>query len=232
MSGQNRSTAVMQRRAKTKEPRPDDSFDAFDYYPTPAWGTRALCEWLEAEGLASPGLQDVWEPACGEGHMAKPLGEFFREVYAADVCARGFGDVDDFLWHSDRRADWIITNPPFRLASQFATTAFDRARFGVAMLVRIAFLEGSDRYNNLFAKLPPSHIVQFAERLPMVKGWVDRNASSATAYTWVVWHKASGSSTRFHWLAPCRKRLERDSDYASSAGKFDASQLSAGEPAA
>lgn len=41
--GQNRSTAVMQQRLR------DDVPDPLDYFPTPPWATRALCEWLAGE---------------------------------------------------------------------------------------------------------------------------------------------------------------------------------------
>lgn len=149
--------------------------------------------------------------------MAKPLAEYFREVHASDVYAHGFGRVEDFLWASDRRADWIITNPPFRLAQQFAATGIERARIGVAMLVRVAFLEGAERHRSLFSEFPPTDILQFVERLPMVKGRVDQSASSATAYCWVVWRMHAPEGTRFHWIAPCRKRLERPGDYEAAA---------------
>ena len=61
--------------------------------------------------------------------------------------------------------------------------------------------------------LAQGDILQFVERVPMFKGRLDRKGSSATAYCWLVWQAASLGGTRLHWLAPCRKRLERDSDY-------------------
>jgi hypothetical protein len=64
--------------------------------------------------------------------------------------------------------DWIITNPPFNLACEFALRAISIARAGVALLVRSAWSEGGDRYRDLFSKHPPALIAQFAERVPMV----------------------------------------------------------------
>lgn len=210
---QNTSTAVMQRRA---EPH-----DSLDFFPTPPWATRALCEYLRVrdEHLYA---KRVWEPACGQGDMAKPLGEYFELVYASDVHEYGFGAQRDFLFPGDEPAfDWIITNPPFRLAEQFAHTAIDRAVEGCAILVRSAFLEGIGRWESLFSKRKPHAILQFTERVAMVKGRVDETASSATAYSWIVWtcrpHKPDAMSVpMLIWIPPCRRKLERPGDYSDS----------------
>ena len=198
------STAVMARRV---EPH-----SSLDFFPTPPWATRALTEWMVK--VFQWKMDTVWEPACGEGHMARALAEAFREVYASDVHDYGAGDVGDFLWPTTRRADWVITNPPFRLADQFITKAIEVADVGVAMLVRTSFLEGAARYHSLFRRTPPTQIVQFVERVPMYRGRLVENGTTATAYCWLIWHvDFLGVSPLFHWLPPCRRRLERPGDY-------------------
>src|SRR5690242_15669255 len=99
---QNTSHAVMAQRAE-----PNDSLD---FFPTPPWATRALCEYLRAcDPLLS--AKTCWEPACGEGHMARPLSEYFELVYSSDVHPYGFGAQRDFLFPGDDPLfDWIITN--------------------------------------------------------------------------------------------------------------------------
>ncbi|OAN53878.1 methyltransferase [Paramagnetospirillum marisnigri] len=203
---QNTSTAVMQRR---REPA-----DSLDYFPTPPWATRALCERVVASGLI--GGLSAWEPACGNGHMARPLAEYFGSVTASDVHPYGFGQVMDFLFPSPPpvEPDWIITNPPFRLAAEFVHRGLGIARQGVAMLVRTAFLEGVERHASLFSVHRPWAVMQFAERVPMVKGRLDKSSSSATSYCWIVWRTdVRVNDTAMFWIAPCRKRLERDEDY-------------------
>jgi hypothetical protein len=209
---QNRSSAVMAQRHE-----PGDSLDDF---PTPPWATRALCEWLCDRGGPPWSLYGVtvWEPACGKGHMSRPLAEYFGPVRSSDVHEYGFGEVDDFLRPragDGFQPDWIVTNPPFRLAEQFARRALALSRRGVALLVRTAFLEGARRHSELFRVFAPSEVLQFVERVPMFKGRLDRRCSSATAYCWAVWRVGRPPQTRLHWLAPCRKRLERDEDYAA-----------------
>jgi hypothetical protein len=210
--GQNTSHAVMAQRVEPK--------DSLDYFPTPPWATRALCEWIANSVGETHMMQNLtaWEPACGEGHMAKPLDEYFASVTASDVMDYGYAkqEVLDFLFCGPREADWIITNPPFRLAEQFVATGLARCTSGVAMLVRTAFLESVGRYEGLFKPYPPSAVLQFSERVPMHKGKLTATGSTATAYCWVVWRKRHKGLTEFGWIPPCRKRLERASDYGDA----------------
>jgi hypothetical protein len=214
---QNRSTAVMQRRV--------EAHDSLDDFPTPPWATRALTEFLDDEGF-DLGESSCREPAANRGHMVKPLLESFGQVMASDVHDYGAGyPVRDYLFgpigHLDR-TDWTITNPPFRLAEQFIERALSLSKVGVAMIVRAAFLEGIGRFNRLFSVHQPAHILQFTERVVMHKGVLSATGSTATAYCWIIWHPASVGkmahpSTHLRWIAPCRKRLERASDYEVAA---------------
>lgn len=206
---QNRSTAVMQRRA--------EPLRSVDDFPTPPWATRALCEFLLGQGY-DLGASVVREPAANRGFMARPLAEYFGKVIASDLIDYGVGyPVEDFLFpYRIDAADWTITNPPFTLADQFVARALETSRIGCAIIIRSAFLEGIARYETLFSIWPPAFSLQFVERVPMVKGRVDPEASSATAYSWFVWIHGE-RDTRQRWIPPCRKRLERASDYEVEA---------------
>jgi hypothetical protein len=81
------------------------------------------------------------------------------------------------------------------------------------MLARTVFIESVGRYENVFRNTPPTKFAQFTERVPMVKGRLDRKASTATGYGWLVWEKNDPSPPRLMWVPPCRKRLERANDY-------------------
>jgi predicted RNA methylase len=231
MSGQNTSTAVMQRRV---EPH-----DSLDYYPTPAWSTRALCEFLKGEGFEL-WAQNVWEPACGEGFMARPLAEYFAKVRATDIFR--YSDdhaIADFLMQTARWDDveFVVTNPPFQLANQFIEKALKVATVGVAMLVRSAFTEGQERYMSLFSVTPPAYVLQFSERVGMFRGRCvqvgapdpfnldekgePRKAATATSYCWLVWLHGQ-TDTRYRWIAPCREQMERPGDYPAYAEQWAA----------
>jgi hypothetical protein len=203
---QNTSYAVMAQRI--------DAQDSLDDFPTPPWATRALIEYVLC-GKKRVRSQTCLEPACGAGHMAKVLSEYLGKVRASDIHPHGYGDVRDFLAtpHETNSVDWVITNPPFRLGEDFTSLALTVARRGVAMLTRTVFIESVGRYDRLFSVSPPSHFAQFTERVPMVKGRLDRRASTATGYCWLVWDKESSHGTELVWIPPCRKALERDDDY-------------------
>lgn len=202
---QNRSTAVMQRRV--------EAHDSLDDFPTPPWATRALCEYVIHAFDREE--KEVWEPCCNRGYMARPLGEYFGKVHATDIHDYGYeghAETVDFLF-AERETDWVITNPPFRLAERVIEHALKQARIGVAVIVRSAFLEGKGRYENLFSVNPPSTVAQFVERVPMVKGRYDPVATTATSYAWLVWDKREQpTQPRMFWIPPCRKQLERDGD--------------------
>ena len=216
-------TAVM---AQRHEPP-----DSLDFFPSPPWSTRALCE--HVIGVDHCHGRSVWEPAAGEGHMADVLAEYFGHVRASDVhdygCHHAIGSFtgsgpDVIAWNNQHHSDpdWIITNPPFTLAAEFAQRAIREARHGVALLVRTAWLEGGERWRTLFSIMPPATVALFAERVPMVKGRWDPDASTATSYAWVVWRKpfmAFDPETRLVWIPPGqRKALEKPDDRKRFAG--------------
>lgn len=205
-------SAVM---AGRKEPH-----DSLDFFPTQPWATRAFCEHVlpvfEPQRRYGGTPLTAWEPGCGEGHMAGPLQEHFDRVYASDVFDYGFGERADFLWPTTAPpfpVDWVISNPPFKLAEQFIARGLEFARRGVAMFVRAQFLEGVGRYRRLYSLKRPS-VAYFTERVPLVKGRVDGKARSATAYVWVIF--SDSIEPRPLWIPPCRKRLERDEDYQAA----------------
>ena len=205
---QNTSHAVMAQRAE-----PSDSADDF---PTPPWATRALIEYVVCN-KAELRVQTCLEPACGAGHMARALKPYFRHVQSSDAFDYGYGNLCDFLAEPFARhsVDWIITNPPFRLAEEFIVKSFEIARRGIAILSRTVFLESIGRYERIFQKQRPSLVAQFTERVPMVRGRLDIKATTATGYAWLVWNKPLKGTSTLVWIPPCRKKLELLSDYSA-----------------
>lgn len=217
---QNTSHAVMAQR--------HESPDSLDDFPTPPWATRTFLENMLG-GRERLSDLDCLEPACNRGYMVRPLKEYFRHVEASDVFDYGFGEVSDFLTsgRADNSCDWVITNPPFKSAERFAIEGLRVARVGVAMLVRTVFIESVGRYERLFTQYPPTMFAQYVERVPMVKGRLDKKASTATGYGWVVWHKnAISTETALNWIPPSRKRYEFSTDYEDSSAQLEFLDLS------
>jgi hypothetical protein len=96
-----------------------------------------------------------------------------------------------------RRTRGSVERPPRSQAGVLGRAArpqraVRRARRGVAMLLRLVFLEGGKRYHLLHKDHPLTAVAPFSERVPMVKGKWDPDASSATAYAWFFWTKFGG----------------------------------------
>ena len=202
------STALMARRL--------NPVDSLDFFPTPPWATRALLRGVLTGDLST---KTAWEPAAGEGHMAEVLRESFGAVIASDVHDYGKGyEVGSFVGEGSdvapsRAVDWVVTNPPFNLAGAFFDRADREAREGIALLLRTSWLEGAKRYRTIFRNRAPTTVAVFSERVPMVAGRWDPDASSATSYAWFVWDKTADQQTELVWLPPGqRKSLERRSD--------------------
>lgn len=203
---QNTSHAVMAQRQKTAQ--------SLDFFPTPPWATRALIEHVLCEDVSN---QSCLEPACGTGDMARPLSEYFKHVESRDIFNYGFGSIEDYTkTNKNEKWDWIITNPPFILAEEFIRISIEKSKNGCAFLVRTTFIESIGRYNRIFSDFPPEIFAQFSERVPMVKGRLDPLASTATGYCWLVWRKRQVQNPILKWIPPCRKRLEKPSDYMRS----------------
>lgn len=92
----------------TEAPREVD-----DFYPTPPEPTRAL---LRAEGVRLRKFSSIWEAAAGDGAMAREIQAFGLPVIKTDLIDRGCGaETVDFFAITTRRADAMITNPPYNL---------------------------------------------------------------------------------------------------------------------
>lgn len=220
---QNRSSAVMQQRAEAN--------DSLDDFPTPPWATRAICNFI-ARRLTDRPLSELSarEPCANRGHMVRPLQEYFSRVIASDVHDYGLGvPIADFLFPIPlAEVDWTIINPPFRLAEEFIVRSLDTSKKGVAVVCRSGFLEGEKRFERLFNIRPPSYVLQFCERVVMLKGRLvrsgdhdpspenpNRKASTASSCSALIWAKDMAATKQWDWIEPCRNEFEVDGDYPS-----------------
>ena len=230
-----------------------------DYFPTPPWAARAGAELITR---LDPAARTCWEPACGGGHMAWGLKDYFPAgVAVSDVAnhgalASGWSAWEelDFLsrvalthFKAYPAPDWIITNPPFKDGEAFIRQGWRVARRGVAMLLRLQFIEGVGRHKLFTEDCPLTVLAPFCERVPMVKGRWDPEASSATAYAWFIFmrgastgHAAgclSAGAPQVHLFPPGTKgRLTRPGDLVqfglAETGALDLGPRSSSEPQA
>lgn len=170
-----------------------------DYYATEP---KALELLLDLETFNS----QVWECACGEGHLSKVLESYGYKVLSSDIVDRGYGQGGvDFLQCEDKFDGDIITNPPYKYAKEFVEKAIELIPNGnkIAMFLKVQFLEGKAR-RELFEKHPPKTIWVASSRLLCAKnGEFQRmrdSGGSAVAYAWFIWEKGYKGKTVIDWF--------------------------------
>lgn len=170
--------------------------EADDFYPTPPNAVHAL---LAVERFEGP----IWEPACGDGAISRVLEASGHTVVSSDLVDRGFGTARvDFLLEQKTLAPNIITNPPYKNTELFMKHACHLATGKVALLLRLACLEGAER-KRIYAWTPLARVLVFSRRLQIQRGRqaTEDDASGIFAMAWFVWdkHKAEGPPT-LGWL--------------------------------
>lgn len=177
----------------------DKEREANDYYATDPKAVDAL---IGAYDLPIK----IWECACGEGHLAQRLTELSYEVEATDLIDRGYGKGGvDFLRELDARdCDCILTNPPYKYATEFVVHALELLPEGgvCAMFLKTTFLEGQRRLEEIYSKTPPRYVFQFSKRIPCAKNgdFDGMGFNSAVAFAWFVWEKGWKGETTIRWI--------------------------------
>lgn len=172
-----------------------------DFYATPR---SAIEQLLQVEKFKPR----VWEPACGDGAISRVLQESGYEVTSTDLEDRGFGEpYVDFLIEQRNRAQDIVTNPPFKLATEFVTHAQRLTGGKVAMLLKIGFLEGPTR-EVIHSRLARVWVIR--RRVTFLKGGKEFSRSNGKGgihtYAWFVWDWQHRGPVTLGWLPgePCK----------------------------
>lgn len=172
-----------------------------EFYPTPPEATRALLSVEQFDG-------DIWEPACGDGRIAKVLTDHGHAVVSTDLHAYGHGEPGvDFLRERVSRAKHIVTNPPygFGLADRFVRRALSLTRETggkVAVLLNMASL-CHPRRTDEWRATPPARIYAIDD----IVCWPeDRYGPAPTyfrkhRYCWAVWTQEHHGPPAFWWLS-------------------------------
>lgn len=170
-----------------------------DYYATEPKAMEIL---LEVEKFN----ENIWECACGGGHLSEVLSEHGYNVKSTDLIDRGYGIGGiDFLKQTEVFDGDIITNPPYKYGSDFIYKALELIHTGnkVAMFLKVQFLEGKAR-KKLFKKFPPKIIYVSSSRLLCAKNAefdkMRKGGGSAVAYAWFIWEKGFKGEPVIRWL--------------------------------
>ena len=167
-----------------------------DFYPTCDVAIDAL---LAVEDFSG---KPVWEPACGDGAIAKKFVSAGYDVMATDLHDRGYGDAGlDFLTAGGPWDGHIVTNPPFNIANAFVKHAVGISQGKTCMLLRLAWLESQTR-KEFFQTSPLKTVHVFSKRLPrMHRGdWEGPRTTGTVAFAWFVWERGYTGKPQLNWL--------------------------------
>lgn len=172
---------------------------AEDFYSTDPEAVKML---LEMETFNN----NIWECACGEGHLSKQMEKMGYNVYSTDLIDRGYGVGGvDFLAQAEQFDGDIITNPPYNKAYEFIEKSLELIPEGnrVAMFLKVQFLEGKKR-KELFAKYPPKIVYVSSSRILCAKNGdfenIRKSGGSAVAYCWFIWEKGFKGDPIIKWF--------------------------------
>jgi hypothetical protein len=164
---------------------------ADNYYRTPDETTDAVLDKVKLHGVG-------WEPACGDGAIAKRLLARGHKVVSSDLHDHGFGGIGvDFL-KTTKLPDgvkWMMTNPPYGsvpddpskdLATEFIAHALDLGVQEVLVLCRLQFLEGAYRYARLHSRGHLKAVYVFVVRQTLWRGddAYAEDDGGMTCYAW------------------------------------------------
>ena len=174
-----------------------ESRQEHDFYATDPVAIELLLDELQFE-------KDVWECACGKGHISEVLKAHGYNVFSSDLIKRGYEDEQiDFLKSERRWRGAIITNPPYRHALAFTKKALESVYDGnhVVMFLRLLFLEGKER-RAFFEKFPPKQIYVSSNRIACAKdGDFEKGGKTkAVCFAWFVWQKGFLGEPTIRWF--------------------------------
>jgi hypothetical protein len=152
---------------------------ADDFYETPIWMTLALLKRVPIAGA-------VLEPCAGDLAIARVLRAAGLTVFTNDINPHRKTDthLDVTREWPVGRVPWVASNIPFKHANVIAPRAVENASEGVALILRISFLEPTKKRQDFLLAHPPTRIIV----LPRYSFTGNKKTDSVTA-AWFVWSR-------------------------------------------
>ncbi len=164
-----------------------------DFYPTPEAAIMKLLDREKFDG-------SIWENSCGDGAICRALmARGYTDILATDIADRCYGEANHDFLTSPYRADNIIMNPPFSLAQQFVERSLARTTGKVAMLGKLAFLEGQKR-KAMFESTPLETVYVFSKRVSMTRGGEKMKNGGMIAFAWYCWRHGYEGKPTIEWI--------------------------------
>lgn len=171
--------------------KPPKKRSLVDFYGTPEGATKSLLTRVSISG-------SILECCDGAGAISSVLAaeEGISRIITNDLYPTREGK-DFYLdatapasWRSFPAVEWVVTNPPFALAPRIIPHALNHASVGIAMLLRLTYLEPCENRAGWLERNPPSNLIV----LPRISFTMDGSTDNVTA-AWMVWLRAKPASS-------------------------------------
>lgn len=163
-----------------------------EFYPTPKEVTIALLNYLNI-----PKDKIIWEPACGEGHMAEVMKDEGYKVISSELNDMGYGVTGiDYISSKLYECDWIITNPPFNRSVEFINQSIKHHK-PFALLLKSQYWHSKSRID-LFNNYKPQAILPLTWRPDFLFG--AKSSSPTMECLWTVWGNEPAKYTTYQLL--------------------------------
>lgn len=167
--------------------------EANDYYTEPRWAVDALLDVEQFAGI-------TWDPSCGGGNIPKAFLDRGLHCWGSDIADRGFGTTGLSFFDAHNTADNIISNPPYGMIEAYLLRALEKTTGKVALLARLAFLEGIKR-RAMFRSTPLARVWVSSRRISMPPGGSDIEARGGSiAFAWFVFEHGHEGKPEIGWF--------------------------------
>lgn len=181
----------------------DEKQSSNDLYTTPVEALDAIWPYMEQEVRVA---KSILEPCAGMLDIADYLDSqvIDAKIYVNEMCpVKGihYDNTADFLAEDNGIGvhDLTITNPPYNKASEFILKGFEHAPIQWHFL-RLSFLEGQKRFEELFNLGKLSDVYIFTYRVSCPKGIDREKTANSVCYAWYRFDKNYCGQPRLHWL--------------------------------
>jgi hypothetical protein len=187
----------------TPNTKRDEKQSSNDLYTTPVQALDAIWPYMEDEVR---GCRLILEPCAGMLDIVDYLESqvinakvYTNELYPVDGVH--YDDTGDFLAENNHtgKFDMIVTNPPYNKAVDFILKGFEHAPVQWHFL-RLSFLEGQKRFEDLFNLGKLSDVYIFTYRVSCPKGVDREKTANSVCYAWYRFDKNYYGQPKLHWL--------------------------------
>lgn len=211
----------------------------WDRYETPSWAVEALFK----REMFNDGI--IYEPCCASGQISKVIDRLYPgcgrhtdicidNIYNPDITYYprqvdfinddivdiiGYFTRDDQGYINDDKVDYIVTNPPYSLFSEFVLRAKQVCRHKFAFFIKTNGLHGIKRYKEIYSdkEFPLARVYLFDRRVNFDGFTVSNTLESC----WIVFCRHHVGPPLLFWIDDEDQPVDKNKKYEMEVEELD-----------